>query len=82
MTNTIRSLQRIAPHDNIRLMDFVTIVGGSALDFEVPEMITEALAGYKIVAGRANIRGIMGPRNAVATGLVISYYNNLKNRSN
>ncbi|MEL7565338.1 MAG: diol dehydratase reactivase subunit alpha [Dehalobacterium sp.] len=82
VTNTLRALKRIAPNDNIRLLDFVTIVGGSALDYEVPEMITEALAGYRIVAGRANIRGIMGPRNAVATGLVISYHNNFKNRGN
>jgi diol dehydratase reactivase alpha subunit len=80
VTNTIRALKRIAPHDNIRMLDFVTLVGGSALDFEVPEMITEAVSNYKIVAGRANIRGLMGPRNAVATGLIISYFNKLNNK--
>jgi diol dehydratase reactivase alpha subunit len=72
--NVLRALKQVAPDGNIRLVDFVVMVGGSALDFEIPEMITEALAEYKIVAGRANIRGIMGPRNAVATGLVISYF--------
>ena len=74
VNNTIRALSRVATDGNIRLIDFVVLVGGSALDFEIPEMLTEALAEYKIVAGRANIRGIEGPRNAVATGLVLSYF--------
>lgn len=34
-------------------------------------MITEALSKYGIVAGCGNIRGVEGPRNAVATGLVL-----------
>ncbi len=72
--NVLRALRQVAPDGNIRLLDFVVMVGGSALDFEIPEMVTEALAEYKIVAGRANIRGSMGPRNAVATGLVLSYF--------
>ena len=33
----------------------------------------EEFAGYGIVCGRGNIRGTEGPRNAVATGLVLSY---------
>lgn len=49
------------------------MVGGSALDFEVPQLITDALSRYSIVAGRANIRATEGPRNAVATGLVLAY---------
>lgn len=49
------------------------LVGGSALDFEIPQLVTKALAEYRVVAGRANIRGTEGPRNAVATGLVLSY---------
>ncbi len=53
-------------------MEFVVLVGGSALDFEIPQLVTDALAQYKIVAGRANIRGCEGPRNAVATGLILS----------
>ena len=72
--NVLRALRQIAPDGNIRLLDFVVMVGGSALDFEIPEMVTEALAEYRIVAGRANIRGSMGPRNAVATGLVLSHF--------
>ena len=49
------------------------MVGGSALDFEIPKMISEALIDYSIVTGRANVRGVEGPRNAVATGLVLVY---------
>ena len=71
--NALRSLARVAPTGNIRHIDFVVLVGGSALDFEVADMVTDALAEYGIVCGRGNIRGSEGPRNAVATGLVLSY---------
>ena len=33
----------------------------------------EELASDRIVCGRGNIRATEGPRNAVATGLVLSY---------
>ncbi|MDR3560358.1 MAG: diol dehydratase reactivase subunit alpha [Negativicutes bacterium] len=71
--NAQRALARVAPTGNIRHIDFVVLVGGSALDFEIPDMVTDALAEYGIVCGRGNIRGTEGPRNAVATGLVLSY---------
>jgi len=71
--NALRALAQVAPANNIRLMSFVVLVGGSALDFEVPQMISDALAEYGVVIGRANVRGTEGPRNAVATGLVINY---------
>ena len=32
-----------------------------------------SLSQYALVAGRGNIRGVEGARNAVATGLVLSY---------
>lgn len=73
VVNAIRSLERVSPTGNVRDMEFVTLVGGSALDFEVPQMVTDALSRYSIVAGRANTRACEGPRNAVATGLVLSY---------
>lgn len=73
VTNAIRALERVAPQGNVRNIDHVVLVGGSALDFEVPQMVTEKLSHYGVVAGRGNIRGIEGPRNAVATGLAISY---------
>lgn len=71
--NSLRALKRIVPTGNIRLLDFVVMVGGSALDFEIPEMISNELSRHGIVAGRGNIRAIEGPRNAVATGLVLSF---------
>ena len=64
VTNAIRSLSRD--------IQFVVMVGGSALDFEIPNFVTDALADYEIVAGRGNIRGCEGPRNAVATGLAMA----------
>lgn len=72
VTDAVRALQRVSPTGNVRDIGFVVMVGGSSLDFEVPTMITDALSHYKIVAGRGNIRGTEGPRNAVATGLVLS----------
>ena len=72
VTNALRALADVSPTGNIRDMEFVVLVGGSALDFEIPQLVTDALAQYKIVAGRANIRGCEGPRNAVATGLILS----------
>ena len=74
VTNSLRSLARVAPTGNIRHIDFVVLVGGSAMDFEVADMVTDALAEYGIVCGRGNIRGSEGPRNAVAywIGTVIS----------
>jgi len=71
--NALRALERVAPANNIRLISFVVLVGGSALDFEIPRMIADALVEYGVVTGRANVRGIEGPRNAVATGLVIAH---------
>ncbi|MBS4534544.1 diol dehydratase reactivase subunit alpha [Clostridium sp. D2Q-14] len=73
VTNAIRALKMVSTTGNIRDIDYVALLGGSALDFEIPQLVTNSLAQYGIVSGRANIRGIEGPRNAVATGLVLSY---------
>ena len=73
VVNAIRSLERVSPTGNVRDIEFVTLVGGSALDFEIPQLVTDALSRYSIVAGRANIRACEGPRNAVATGLVLAF---------
>lgn len=72
VTNALRALAKVSPTNNIRDIEFVVLVGGSALDFEVPQLVTNALSHYNVVAGRGNIRGTEGPRNAVATGLVLS----------
>jgi len=73
VTNAERALNIITPTENIRHLPFVVMTGRSSLDFEIPEMISDALAEYGIVCGRANVRGETGPRNAVATGLVLSH---------
>ena len=71
--NCLRALKSVSPTGNIRDIEFVVLVGGSSLDFEVPELVTDALSHYGVVAGRGNIRGCEGPRNAVATGLVLAF---------
>ncbi len=71
--NALRALQRVAAAGNIRLISFVVLVGGSALDFEISGMVSDVLVEYGMVTGRANVRGLEGPRNAVATGLVLSH---------
>ena len=73
VTNVLRALKKVIPSGNIRDIDYVVLVGGSALDFEIPQMVTEALSHYGVVAGKGNVRGVEGPRNAVATGLALSY---------
>ena len=70
VTNAIRSLAKVSPTGNVRDIEFVVLVGGSALDFEVPTLVTDALS--HIVAGRGSKQGCGGPRNAVATGLAMS----------
>lgn len=77
VTNAPRALRQVSPGGNIRDIPFVVLVGGSSLDFEVPQLVTDALAHYRLVAGRGNIRGSEGPRNAVATGLLISWHREL-----
>lgn len=71
--NAVRALKTVAPENDLRKIPNVVLVGGSAEDFEIPEMLMEALSEYRIVCGRGNIRGQEGPRNAVATGLLLSY---------
>ncbi|NFI05231.1 diol dehydratase reactivase subunit alpha [Clostridium botulinum] len=76
VTNCLRALKIVSPTGNIRDIEFVVLVGGSSLDFEVPQVVTNALSQYGVVAGRGNIRGLEGPRNAVATGLVLAFDGN------
>lgn len=68
--NALRALREVAPHGNVRGIDFVVLIGGSALDFEIPELVAEALADHGVVCGTGNVRAVEGPRNAVATGLI------------
>lgn len=73
LRNSIRVLERISPSGNIRFLNFVAIVGRFGLDFELPRMLMNELSNYGIVVGVANVRGELGPTNAVATGLIINY---------
>ena len=73
VTNALRALAAVSPTSSVRDVAHVVLVGGSALDFEIPQLVTKALGEYRVVAGRANIRGCEGPRNAVATGLVLAW---------
>ena len=71
LSNALRAFTKVAPDHQLKKISNVVLVGGSALDFEIPEMLMEEFSKYQIVCGRGNIRGSQGPRNAVATGLVI-----------
>ncbi|MCD7817615.1 MAG: diol dehydratase reactivase subunit alpha [Lachnospiraceae bacterium] len=76
VTNALRALEMIAPEHDLRKVPNVVLVGGSAEDFEIPELLLEELAKYRVLCGRGNIRRTEGPRNAVATGLVMSWWGN------
>ncbi len=73
LRNAIRALEEVAPLGNLRNIDFVAVVGGSGMDFELSEMMVRKLAEFGTVVGTANIRGSLGPVNAVATGLLLNY---------
>lgn len=75
--NILRGLKRISPMNNIHFIPNVVLVGGSALDFEVPDMVVKELSNYGIVAGCGNIRNEEGPRQAVSTGLTLHYIERL-----
>lgn len=75
--NILRGLKQISPVGNIHFIPNVVLVGGSALDFEVPDMVVKELSNYGIVSGSGNIRGCAGPRHAVSTGLTLHYIERL-----
>ncbi|WP_066901236.1 diol dehydratase reactivase subunit alpha [Mycolicibacterium houstonense] len=73
VVNALRALRTVAPGGDLRQIGFVVLLGGCALDFEIPELIADAVGPFGIVCGTGNVRGSEGPRNAVATGLVASH---------
>jgi diol dehydratase reactivase alpha subunit len=77
VVNALRALRTIAPGGDLRQIGFVVLLGGCALDFEIPELIADAVAPFGIVCGTGNVRGTEGPRNAVASGLVAAYVKKL-----
>ncbi|WP_302181080.1 diol dehydratase reactivase ATPase-like domain-containing protein, partial [Salmonella enterica] len=54
VTNCLRAVRQVSPGGSIREITFVVLVGVSSLDIEIPQMITEALAQYGVVAGQGN----------------------------
>lgn len=71
LTNAQRALQAVAPDGNIRAIGSVVLVGGSAQDFEIGDILSEYLSNYRIAAGRANLLGFLPPHSAVALGLAL-----------
>jgi propanediol dehydratase-reactivating factor large subunit len=81
LPNAIRALRRISQGRNLRTIDEIVLLGGCALDFELSGFISEMLLkDYGIVTGRGNVRGKLGPRNAVATGLVLSFCSQMRGK--
>ncbi|MCL2572408.1 MAG: diol dehydratase reactivase subunit alpha [Defluviitaleaceae bacterium] len=68
VNNAIRAIRKL----NIQAKHII-LVGGSAEDFEIPGFLSTAFADMGMVCGKGNIRGTEGSRNAVATGLIMSY---------
>jgi len=77
--NILRALKKVSITGNINEFEHVVLVGGSSLDFELGNMVTDVLSYYGIVSGKANVRKTEGPRNAVATGLLLSYLEDMDN---
>lgn len=72
LPNAKRALEAVAPDGNIRRIGSVVLVGGSAQDFEIPDILAEYLSAWRITAGRANLLGFLPPHSAVALGLALS----------
>lgn len=71
VSNVLRALEKLKVDQTS--CRHVILVGGSFLDFEGANLVTAELANMRMTAGKGNIRGTEGPRNAVATGLVKKY---------
>jgi len=69
INNSMRAIKKL----ELLNIKHVILVGGSAKDFEIPAFLSTAFAEMGIVCGQGNIRSTEGPRNAVATGLIMGY---------
>ena len=72
LVNALRALRAVAPGGRLQNIGSVALVGGSSQDFEIPDLLAEALAPYRITTGRANLLGKLAPHSAVALGLAMS----------
>jgi diol dehydratase reactivase alpha subunit len=50
----------------------LVLCGGCALDDELVRVVADSLRDSRVLVGRANVAGSLGPRYAVALGLVLS----------
>ncbi len=53
--------------------ELVTLVGGSAVDVEVVDIVAAELADLDVAVARGDVLGRHGPRAAVAVGLVLAH---------
>jgi Diol dehydratase reactivase ATPase-like domain len=53
--------------------ELVTLVGGSAADGEVVDVVAAELADLDLAVARGDVLGRHGPRAAVAVGLVLAF---------
>ena len=67
--NAKKALKKLC--NNLRELEYIVLIGGSALDFEIPNLINEEMIKYNIVCGQGNVLNKFGPRAAVATGLIL-----------
>ena len=72
VTNAERALREVAPDGDLRRIGSVALVGGSAQDFEIADILAEHLMAYRITTGRASPLGKLKPHSAVALGLALS----------
>jgi hypothetical protein len=72
--DALRALREIAPRGGPRTVGLAVLIGGSALDFEIPLLVAEAFAAHGVACATANVRVSAGPRSAVTTGLVETFH--------
>ena len=70
MPNILRAIDSLGATDTVNKL---ILIGGTALDFELAGIMTEEMSRLHVLAGQGNVRGTEGPRNAVATGLIMDY---------
>jgi hypothetical protein len=69
-----RNVRRaIAAVGGVPAGELVTLVGGSASDGEVVDVVAAELADFELAVARGDVLGRHGPRAAVAVGLVLAF---------
>ena len=58
VTNAFRALKKVAPGHDLRKISNVVLVGGSAEDFEIPEMLMEEIRRVTVLYAAGEISGV------------------------